>query len=268
MDQRAVNESRLGAFNVRTYRTQVAGLFLGLLALLAGARLAFSNRAEFQLPHAEATLEYWNAHALSWASLSTGKVLAELAVALGLSVSIGAGFGCLMPPPSRPGVGVSNRVSLIANAIPAFLIVVLLRLRSGAVLPFDIGCALGVLNGFETARWVREERNERRHGSVAQAARALGVDAGGISRGLRPLLSRILGLCATRTATGVLGLQALLAFFRFDWGDVSTWGAFLGETVLRHQPLGAAAYFALLGTTALPLSVGVLIEALTRPNKP
>jgi ABC-type dipeptide/oligopeptide/nickel transport system permease subunit len=195
-------------------------------------------------------------------------VLVELAVAVGLSVSIGAGFGCLLPPPSRPGLGVSNRVSLIANAIPAFLIVTLLRLRYGVMLPFDIGCVLGLLNGFETARWVREERNACRLGSVAQAARALGVDSPGIYRGLRPLLSRILGLCATRTATGVLGLQALLAYFRFDWGDVSTWGAFLGATALRHQPLGSAAYFALVGASLLPLSVGVLTEALTRPRLP
>jgi hypothetical protein len=245
----------------QTYR-RVAQLGLLGLVLLAAASWMLGPAAT--PPPTEAGLS-----PLSWIATSTLHVLLEVSLGLTITLVLGVALGCMLQTRERSSSPLSGRWSIIGHSIPAFLIVALLRTRHGETLPFDLAIVVGVVNGLEAARWIRAEWIQFEMGSVAQAVRAVGFDAGHVLRLFGPTLARTLPLVAARTCSGIVGLQALLAFFHLNFGDLSTWGALLGETAARHEPLTAPLVFCLAAATGLPLAVQVVVEHLTvRERRP
>lgn len=178
-------------------------------------------------------------HSLTWYTLAAARTAFDGCAAVTLSTFVGLGLGVSTRSRSIPAFG---RTLLVANALPAFLVVALWRARSGGTLA-DVGLVVGALGCLETARSVRTElsRHWAQHlpeGGATPAARR-------VWRRSLGLLTPLLVAAAGRAVAGVLLLEALLACGGFERAPIPSWGGLLGHLLLGGQPFGLAALLTL-----------------------
>lgn len=218
--------------------------FLCLLVLMAGTTAALGSR----LPAGVVAFARGTENTLY-------VTLAALSIALVLGVSLGAlaGLG------SALGDALLSRAVELCGALPA--VVLLAIVRASEPIPAGTGfvLTLGVLRGIEMARLLRGEVLRVSGQDFVMAARALGV--GSVELFFRHLLPHALGpllVSGAFTAAQVIGLDSALGMLGL--GGTTTWGGLVAAAAVSGRP--AAAIAPALGAALTTAALYVLGDAI------